>query len=142
MMSVACKSYHELKAGHPLRLFRSDRPEYPDGGQMRDFVYVKDCVNVMYWLLEHPEVNGIMNIGSGRARTWLDLANAVYAAMEMTPNIQFIDMPAELKGKYQYYTQAEMGWLERSGCDVRFHSLEEGVRDYIRNYLMQPNPYM
>ena len=142
MMSVACKSFHELQAGGALRLFKSDLPQYPDGGQMRDFVYVKDCVNVMFWLLEHPEVNGIMNIGSGKARTWNDLANAVYAAMEKTPDINYIDMPAELKGRYQYYTQADMGWLERVGCDVAFHSLEDGVRDYIRNYLMQPNPYL
>mgnify|MGYP000348526390 CR=1 FL=1 len=142
MKSVACKAFTELRETGSLRLFKSDRPQYPDGGQMRDFVYVKDCVDVMYWLLEHPEANGILNIGSGKARTWNDLANAVYSAMDKIPDINYIDMPATLKGRYQYYTQAEMSWLERLGCDVTFHSLEDGVSDYIKNYLMKPDPYL
>ena len=142
MKSVACKAFTELRETGSLRLFKSDRPQYPDGGQMRDFVYVKDCVNVMFWLLEHPEANGILNIGSGKARTWNDLANAVYAAMDKIPDINYIDMPATLKGRYQYYTQAEMSWLERLGCDVSFHTLEDGVSDYIKNYLMNPDPYL
>ena len=92
--------------------------------------------------MEHPEANGILNIGSGKARTWNDLANAVYAAMDKIPDINYIDMPATLKGRYQYYTQAEMSWLERLGCDVSFHTLEDGVSDYIKNYLMNPDPYL
>ncbi len=142
MMSVACKAFHELQTSDTLHLFASDLPQYPDGGQLRDFVYVKDCVNVMFWLLEHPHVNGIMNIGSGSARTFNALAHAVFAAMDKDPDITYIAMPDALKGKYQYYTQADMGWLERVDCDVPFHSLEDGVRDYIRGYLMQPNPYL
>ena len=142
MKSVACKAFTELRETGSLRLFKSDRPQYPDGGQMRDFVYVKDCVNVMFWLLEHPEANGILNIGSGKARTWNDLANSVYSAMDKIPDINYIDMPAELKGRYQYYTQADMAWLERLGCDIQFHSLEDGVSDYIKNYLMNPDPYL
>lgn len=142
MKSVACKAFTELRETGSLRLFKSDRPQYPDGGQMRDFVYIKDCVNVMFWLLEHPEANGILNIGSGKARTWNDLANSVYSAMDKIPDINYIDMPAELKGRYQYYTQADMAWLERLGCDIQFHSLEDGVSDYIKNYLMNPDPYL
>ena len=142
MKSVACKAFTELRETGSLRLFKSDRPQYPDGGQMRDFVYVKDCVNVMFWLLEHPEANGILNIGSGKARTWNDLANSVYSAMDKIPDINYIDMPVELKGRYQYYTQADMAWLERLGCDIQFHSLEDGVSDYIKNYLMNPDPYL
>ena len=142
MKSVACKAFTELRETGSLRLFKSDRPQYPDGGQMRDFVYVKDCVNVMFWLLEHPEANGILNIGSGKARTWNDLANSVYSAMDKIPDINYIDMPAELKGRYQYYTQADMAWLERLGSDIQFHSLEDGVSDYIKNYLMNPDPYL
>ncbi len=142
MKSVACKAFTELQETGALRLFKSDRPEYPNGGQMRDFVYIKDCVNVLYWLLEHPEATGIFNIGSGKARTWNDLANAVYAALGRMPDINYIDMPAYLKGRYQYFTEADMGWLERYRCDVSFHSLEEGISDYIRNYLQQPDPYL
>lgn len=142
MKSVACKAFTELEETGSLRLFKSDRPEYADGGQMRDFVYVKDCVNVLYWLLEHPEANGVLNIGSGKARTWNDLANAVYAAMGKVPDINYIEMPAELKGRYQYFTEADMSWLERLHCDVEFHSLEDGVSEYIKKYLLAADPYL
>ena len=142
MKSVICKVFADIRKGLPIRLFKSDNPQYGDGESFRDFVYVKDCVNVLYWLLEHPEVNGILNIGSGRARTWNDLAHAVYAAMDMPPVIEYFDLPENLRGKYQYFTQAEMGWLEKAGCDVTFHSLEEGVADYVRNYMMKDDPYL
>lgn len=142
MRSVVCKSYEQLETSSFFSLFKSDLPEYVDGGQMRDFIYVKDCVNVMYWLLEHHEANGIFNVGSGEARTWNDLLNAVYTAMNKIPDIRYIDMPGQLKGKYQYFTQADMGWLEKSGCNVTFHSLEEGIMDYVKNYLMAPDKYL
>ena len=142
MKSVICKVFADIRKGLPIRLFKSDNPQYGDGESFRDFVYVKDCVNVLYWLLEHPDVNGILNIGSGRARTWNDLAHAVYAAMDMPPVIEYFDMPESLRGKYQYFTQAEMGWLEKAGCDVAFHSLEDGVADYVRNYMMKDDPYL
>ena len=142
MKSVICKVFADIKKGLPIRLFKSDNPQYGDGESFRDFVYVKDCVNVLFWLLEHPDVNGILNIGSGKARSWNDLAHAVYAAMELPPKIEYFDMPETLKGKYQYFTQADMSWLERHGCDVPFHSLEEGAADYIRNYLMQDDPHL
>lgn len=141
MMSVACKAFHEIRQTGQLRLFRSDRPDYPDGGQQRDFVYVKDCVAILYWLLEHPEINGIRNVGSGKARTWNDLAHAVFSALNLPPHIEYIDMPQQLQGKYQYFTQADMGWLEKDACDVPFHTLENGVADYM-GYLNAPDPYL
>lgn len=142
MKSVACKAFYELKTSGALRLFKSDNPKYPDGGQMRDFVYVKDCVGILYWLLEHPKANGIFNVGSGKARTWNDLANAIYSAMAFLPDTIYVDMPLELKGHYQYFTQADMSWLQRLHCDVKFHSLEDGIKDYIQNYLMQSDIYL
>lgn len=142
MKSVICKVVPDVLAGKPIRLFKSDHPDYGDGESTRDFVYVKDVVNVLYWLIEHPNVNGLFNIGSGQARSWNDLANAVYKALNITPNIEYFEMPASLKGKYQYYTQADMSWLKRAGCDVKFHSLEEGVSDYVRQYMTQKDIYL
>ena len=136
MRSMVCKAVEQIRASGELKLFSSDRPDYADGGQMRDFVYVKDCVEIIWWLLEHPEANGVLNVGSGKARTWNDLAAAVFAALERPAAVVYMDMPEALKGKYQYFTQADMGWLERLGCPVAFHSLEDGVRDYVRNYLV------
>ncbi|MBS7328031.1 MAG: ADP-glyceromanno-heptose 6-epimerase [Oxalobacter sp.] len=142
MRSVICKVFADIRNGLPIRLFKSDHPDYGDGESLRDFVYVKDCVNVLWWLLEHPDVNGILNIGSGKARSWNDLAKAVYAAMELPVNIEYFEMPASLKGKYQYFTEAVMDWKAKAGCDVQFHSLEEGVADYVRNYMMQDDPHL
>ena len=142
MKSVIAKVFGDIMKGLPIRLFKSDRPEYGDGESTRDFVYVKDCVNVLYWLLQNPQANGVLNIGSGKARTWNDLARAVYAAMGKDPVIEYFEMPEALKGKYQYFTQADMGWLKRLECDVPFHSLEEGVADYVKNYMMQDDPYL
>ena len=142
MRSMVCKAVEQVRESGMLRLFRSDRAEYADGGQVRDFVYVKDCVETLWWLIGKPEVNGIFNLGSGLARSWNDLARAVFAAMKAPENIHYMDMPDTLKGKYQYYTQADMGWMERYECPVRFHRLEDGVRDYICNYLAADDPYL
>ncbi len=142
MMSVACKAHAEVRRTGTIRLFRSDRPEYADGGQMRDFVYIKDCAEILYRLLERSDINGIRNVGSGRARTWNDLAKAVFAALDVPVNIEYVDMPEQLKGKYQYFTEADMGWMERDDCAVPMHSLEDGVADYLRNYLEQPDRYL
>ncbi|MDD6088732.1 MAG: ADP-glyceromanno-heptose 6-epimerase [Desulfovibrionaceae bacterium] len=142
MKSVVCKAVPELLRTGVFRLFRSDRPEYADGGQMRDFVYVKDCVNVLFWLMQHPRATGICNIGSGKARTWNDLARAVFAALDMPANIEYIDMPETLKGKYQYFTEADMSRIRSLGCDIPFHSLEAGIEDYVRGYLRTDDPYM
>ena len=142
MRSVVCKAVPQIEESGTLKLFRSDRPDYEDGGQKRDFVYVKDCAELILWFVEHQDVNGIFNVGTGRARTRNDLARAVFTAMDREPSIEYIDMPDTLKGKYQYFTQADMGWMERVGCDFRFRSLEEGVDDYVRHYLTASNPYL
>ncbi|MDR2821318.1 MAG: ADP-glyceromanno-heptose 6-epimerase [Desulfovibrio sp.] len=142
MQSVAAKAYRQIITGGKLDLFKSTAPNLNDGEQKRDFVYVKDCVSLMIWLLEHPDVNGVFNVGSGKARSFNDLGRAVFAALERQCRIEYVDMPASLRGKYQNFTQAEMGWLKRAQCPVQFSSLEEGVGDYVRNYLEKEDPYL
>lgn len=136
MCSVVCKAQRQIDQGGRLRLFRSACPDYADGGQLRDFVYVKDCAALMDWLLHNPEVNGIRNVGTGTARSWNDLAKAVFTAMQREICIDYVDMPAQLHGKYQNFTQADMGWLVGLNYPHPWHSLEEGVREYVREYLM------
>jgi len=135
MMSVVAKTFPALNDGLPMRLFRSDRPDYTDGGQMRDFIYVKDCADVVCWLLDHPHVTGLFNLGTGQARTWLDLAHAMFAALGRDPQIEFFEMPEALKGRYQYFTEARMERLRAAGYERPFTSLEDGVADYITNHL-------
>jgi len=142
MRSVVCKAYRQIKETGRLKLFRSYRPEYANGGQQRDFLYVKDAVAVMVWLVEHPEVGGLYNVGAGLARTWNDLAAAVFAAMEREPAIDYVDMPEALRGKYQYFTEAKMERLRAAGYDRPFTGLEDGVDDYIRGYLSGADPYL
>jgi ADP-L-glycero-D-manno-heptose 6-epimerase len=139
--SVIAKAYAGLAAGGAMRLFKSYRADYPDGGQTRDFVYVADCVAVVLWLLDRGDVNGIFNLGTGHARTWLDLAHAMFAAMGREPKIEFIDMPEVLRGRYQYATEADMTKLRHAGYDAPFTSLEAGVGDYVRNYLASDDPF-
>jgi len=135
MRSVIAKAYPALAAGGAMRLFRSERPDYADGGQLRDFVHVGDCAAVVLWLLDNPGVSGIFNLGTGQARTWLDLAHAMFAAMGEPPRVEFVDMPDELRGRYQYVTRAEMAKLRRAGYDRPFTALEDGVADYVRGHL-------
>lgn len=142
MRSVVCKAFHEISATGRMRLFKSNDPRYPDGGQTRDFVYVKDCVELMFWLLQHPETNGILNVGTGMARTWNDLAAAVFAAMGKEPAIDYVDMPENLKGKYQNHTQADTARLKATRYPYAFSTLEHGVEDYVRGYLAQEDPYL
>ncbi|MDL2279639.1 ADP-glyceromanno-heptose 6-epimerase [Desulfovibrio sp. OttesenSCG-928-G11] len=142
MRSVVHKAFQQIRAGGTMRLFRSVTPDYPDGGQMRDFIYVKDCVDVMCWLLEHPMANGVFNVGTGTARSWNDLAGAVFTAMDLPVNIEYIDMPGDLAGKYQNFTEARMERLEAAGYDQPMHSLEQGVADYVRCYLQAPDHYL
>lgn len=141
-MSVICKLYPQVKAGAAARLFKSYHKGYEDGGQLRDFVYVKDCVNVMLWLYDNPDKSGLFNVGTGEARSFKDLAEATFKAAGEDPRIQYIEMPESLKPKYQYYTQAEMGHLREAGYDKPFTSLEEGVADYIQNYMAEEDPYL
>ncbi|MBU2055091.1 MAG: ADP-glyceromanno-heptose 6-epimerase, partial [Proteobacteria bacterium] len=108
MTSVVFKAFHQIRETGRVRLFKSYKPEYADGGQMRDFVYVKDCTEVLWWLLNHGEANGIFNLGTGRARTWNDLIGAVFAALDLPPRIDYIEMPEAIRGQYQYFTEAKM----------------------------------
>jgi ADP-L-glycero-D-manno-heptose 6-epimerase len=131
MQSLVSKIFPTVKAGETVKLFKSHDPRYPDGGQQRDFIYVKDCVAVVRWLLGHPETSGLFNVGTGTARSFLDLVRAVCAAAGCTPNIRFIDTPDELRAQYQYFTRADMTKLRRAGFEASFYSLEDGVRDYL-----------
>ena len=131
MQSLVSKLAPIIKQGGTVRLFKSHDPRYRDGEQLRDFVYVKDCVAVVKWLLGNPTVSGFFNVGTGAARSFLDLAGAVGAAVGCTPNIEFVDIPDELRAQYQYFTQADIGKLRKAGYDVPFYSLEDGVRDCL-----------
>lgn len=135
MASVIFHAYHQIKNTGKVKLFRSHHPDYPDGGQLRDFIYVKDVVNVCFWLMLHRKNSGIYNLGTGKARTFTDLANATFSALNMQPVLEFVDTPVDIRDKYQYYTQATMDKLRGIGYDKPFTTLEEGVRDYVQNYL-------
>lgn len=135
MRSMVLNAYQQVKQSGSVKLFRSHRPEFKDGEQKRDFIYVKDCCETMLWLLQNPKVNGIFNLGTGKARSWNALVNAVFSALNLPPKIDYIDMPPELRNQYQYFTEAEMAKLRTTGCPVKFHSLEDGVRDYVINHL-------
>ncbi len=141
MQSLIAKSYPQVRDGKPLCLFRSYRREYTDGGQLRDFVYVRDCVEVVLWLLDHREVSGLFNMGTGRARSWLDLAHALFAAAGRPPAIEYIEMPPALIDKYQYFTEAHMHRLRVAGYRHAFTSLEDGIGDYVRHYLATSDRY-
>ncbi len=135
MRSVVCKAHAEIGQNGYLRLFSSDHADYSNGGQMRDFIYVKDCTRIMSWLLKHDDVHGVFNVGMGKARTWNDLARAVFAAMGKPANIEYVGIPKQLKGKYQNFTEAPMQKLADTGCPMPSYSLEDGVKDYVQNYL-------
>ncbi len=142
MRSVVHKAFGEIGSTGKMRLFKSNEERFADGGQMRDFVYVKDCTAIIGWLLHQPKINGLFNLGTGMARTWNDLARAVFAAMGVAPVIEYMEMPPQLHRQYQNFTEATMGRLVAAGCPVRFHSLENAVLDYVRNYLLGKDPYL
>lgn len=139
--SVVSHIYHRLAEGGVQRLFRSDDPRYRDGEQLRDFIYVDDCVSVMLWLLDNPDTSGLFNVGTGNARTFLDLNAGVYEALERVPIVEFVDMPAQLRGRYQYFTQADISKLRAAGYAAPFTDLREAVRRYVQSYLIQTDPY-
>jgi ADP-L-glycero-D-manno-heptose 6-epimerase len=141
MASVIFHSYHQILKSGKMKLFRSHRPDFKDGEQLRDFVYVKDVVNVCLFLMEHRKNSGIYNLGSGKARTFLDLTRNTFKAMGVKEDIEFIDTPADIRDKYQYFTEADMSKLKSIGYSIPFHTLEQGVEDYVKNYLM-PNKYI
>ena len=135
MISVVKVKHDEVAAGGPVQLFRSDQPGLPDGEQRRDFIWVGDVVDVMLWLLDTPSVNGLFNLGTGRARTYRDLAHAVCDAAGRPRDIAFIEMPASLRGQYQSFTEAPMDRLRAAGYPGQFTALEEGVRRYVQDHL-------
>jgi ADP-L-glycero-D-manno-heptose 6-epimerase len=141
MKSVVAQIYPRAARGEAARLFRSHRPDVADGGQKRDFVYVRDCVDMMLWLHDHPAVNGLFNIGSGTARSFADLAAAVFRALGREPQIEYVDTPAAIRDKYQYFTEARMERLRAAGYDRPATALEDGVRDYVQSYLAAADPY-
>lgn len=137
MASIAWKAFNTITQTGSFSLFRSHRPDYKDGEQMRDFVYVKDCCKVMSWFLYNSNINGIYNLGSGRARSWNDLLKAIFTAMGREPKISYIDMPESLRNQYQYYTEAPIDKLRAAGYKAEIASLETGVYDYITKHLLQ-----
>ena len=141
MRSLIAKNYARAAVGEPVRLFRSDHPDAEDGGPWRDFVWVGDCVKIMLWLYDNPAVNGLFNAGGGEARSFRELIGALFNAVGQTPNIEYVDMPDELAGKYQYYTKAGLDRLRAAGYDRPATTIEDGVAEYVRDYLSRPDPY-
>ena len=139
MASVIFHSFNQVRNDGFVRLFRSHRPDFKDGQQLRDFVYVKDVVKVCYWLMENKPASGLYNLGTGKARSFEDLVKATFAGLDLPAKIEYIDMPEDIRDKYQYFTEAKMEKLRAAGYKNAFHSLEEGVVDYVRNYLAKKN---
>ncbi len=142
MSSVIFKAFHKIKETGKFSLFKSHREGYRDGEQKRDFIYIKDVVDVIWYLSQNPDKPGIYNLGTGIARSWNDLILAVFSAMELPPRIDYVDMPENLRGAYQYFTQAEMSKLKNAGFTNPMTSLEDSIRDYVRNYLATPDPFL
>ncbi len=146
MASVIWHSFNQIKKTGLVKLFRSHRPDFKDGEQLRDFVYVKDLVKIMLWMIEQYQnknsiVNGLYNLGTGNARSFYDLAKATFVGLGLEPNIEFIDMPIDIRDKYQYFTEANITKLHAAGYHQPFYTLEEGVNDYVRNYLAPNKMY-
>jgi ADP-L-glycero-D-manno-heptose 6-epimerase len=137
MASVIFHAYNQVKSNGKVKLFRSHNPEYKDGEQMRDFIYVQDIVNICYWLMQHQPASGLYNAGTGKARSFNDLVKAVFSAMNVPVDIKYIDTPADIRDKYQYYTEANMQKLLNTGFDMPFHSLEEGINIYVKDFLQK-----
>jgi ADP-L-glycero-D-manno-heptose 6-epimerase len=135
MASVIFHSFNQINRSGFVKLFKSRRPDYADGQQLRDFVYVKDVVKICYWLMQNQPSSAIYNLGTGKARTFDDLVSATFHAMDLEPRIEYIDMPEDIREKYQYFTQSTMLKLRRVGYMNEFYSLEKGVEDYVRQYL-------
>lgn len=137
MASVIFHAFNQVKQNGKVKLFRSHNPNYKDGGQLRDFVYVKDVCNVILFLYKHRAPSGIYNLGTGKARSFEDLAKATFKAMGAPENIEYIDTPLDIRDKYQYFTEAKMNKLRKAGYNKPFSTLEEGVEDYVKNYLIK-----
>jgi ADP-L-glycero-D-manno-heptose 6-epimerase len=135
MASVIFHAYRQIMETGRVKLFRSHRPDFEDGKQLRDFVYVKDVVSVLIFMMEKQPEPGLYNLGTGQARSFVDLALATFKASEVLPDIEFIDTPEDIRDKYQYFTEAEMQKLRNAGYKAEFTSLEDGVADYVKNFL-------
>jgi len=142
MRSMVHKAFGQIKATGRVKLFKSHVPEYSDGGQLRDFIYVKDVVEMTIWLYQNKEVNGLFNVGTGKARSFADLVNAVFFAMNLEPKVDYVDMPELIRDQYQYYTQAQMEKIRKAGYSRKTTSLEEAVKDYVQNYLVKEEPHL
>lgn len=136
MASVIYKKYQDMAAGKPFTLFKSDHPDYADGESTRDFIYVKDVIDATLFFVENKEQGGVFNVGTAKERTWNDVAESAYAALNQEPNIEYIDMPASLKGQYQYHTKADVTRLRKAGFVQEFTALEDAIADYVQNYLV------
>jgi ADP-L-glycero-D-manno-heptose 6-epimerase len=141
MMSVLARRFDDVKAGRVVQLFKSHRDGIADGDQRRDFIYVDDVVRVIMWLLATPSVSGLFNVGTGKARSFRDLMLAAYAALGASPNIEYIDMPEQIRGSYQYFTQSEVDRLQRAGYNGGFTTLEDAVKAYVGDYLDRPDRF-
>lgn len=137
MASVVWHAYNQIKTSGKMKLFRSHNPDYKDGEQMRDFVFVENVADVIYWLMNHRKDNGIYNLGSGEARTFIDLVRSVFKSVGVTEDLEYIDTPIDIRDKYQYFTEASMDKLKAIGYSYPFHSLEEGIEDYIKKLALQ-----
>jgi len=137
MRSFVVKAFEQINTAGKVGLFKSHRPDYADGEQKRDFLYIKDAVDMTLFFLDNRKISGIFNIGTGAARTWNDLAKATFAAMNKEPNIEYIPMPDKLRDKYQYFTQADIAKLRTAGYKKEPTSLEDAIKDYVQNYLMK-----
>jgi ADP-L-glycero-D-manno-heptose 6-epimerase len=140
--SVAYHLFQQIAGGEPARLFQSHNPDYPDGGQLRDFVWVGDCVAVVLWLLDTGSADGLFNVGTGKARSFADLARAIFETMDQAQNIQYVPTPEAIRARYQYFTEARMERLRGAGYEDPFTSLEAGVGRYLRDHLMTDDPYL
>jgi ADP-L-glycero-D-manno-heptose 6-epimerase len=148
MASVVFHAFNQIKAIGKVKLFRSHKEGYKDGEQLRDFIYVEDVCNVMFWMMESMvngqwsmEKNGIYNLGTGKARTFIDLVTPIFTTLNLPVNIEFIDMPEDIRDKYQYFTEADMNKLKAAGYHEEFFSVEKGVSDYVKNYLVPQTFY-
>jgi ADP-L-glycero-D-manno-heptose 6-epimerase len=141
MASVIMHAFNQITASGAMKLFASHNTDYKDGEQLRDFVYVKDVVSVCTFLMQEKPTSGLYNLGTGTARTFLDLTKATFSAMDVEPNISFVPTPEDIRDKYQYFTEADITKLKAAGYNKPFHTLEEGVADYVKNYLIERNYY-
>ncbi|MBR0826108.1 ADP-glyceromanno-heptose 6-epimerase [Bradyrhizobium manausense] len=141
MMSVLARRFDDIRAGRAVQLFKSHRDGIADGDQRRDFIYVDDVVRVIQWLLATPSVSGLFNVGTGKARSFKDLILSAYTALGSKPNIEYVDMPEQIRGSYQYFTQSEVDRLHRAGYNGGFTALEDAVAAYVRGYLDQPDRF-